>query len=105
VEDRFPEMEPSAFAPGMTMPVVAGEQYTLKDIEGESLVIEGRDDPLTVDFIRAYDEWLMFTHAGMFPQATAASARLRATFEALPNRIKDQLPSRRMGVIVTGVKP
>lgn len=92
-----------SFAPGMTMPVVAGETYTLKDDKGESLILEGRDDPLTIDFINAYDEWIMVIRAGLAGEPTyIAQAKLDAAYEALPRRLKDNMPSRRAGIVVPG---
>lgn len=91
-----------AFGPGMTMPVIAGEEYTLKDTNGDSLVIEGRDDPRVIEFIAAYDEWVLLLRTGVVDDPMTLPVRLAATFEALPNRIKDMLPSRRIGIVVPG---
>lgn len=99
----FPPKTPSKVAPGMSMPVVAGEEYTLKDDRGEALVLEGRDDPLTIAFIHAYDEWAhLLTRYANLEVEVAAKHRLTLAFEALPNRIKDRLPSRRAGIVVPG---
>lgn len=97
---NFPPMKPSNLAPGMDMVVIAGEYYTIKDVNGDEAGIEGRDDPLTIEFIKAYDEWRMLVRAGMTEQVKGARVRMNAAFDDLPNRIKDNLPSRRSGLVI-----
>lgn len=94
--------QPSKLAPGMTMPIVAGQQYTLTDVNGEAAVLEGRDDPLTLDFISAYDEWQLVQRSGVEAQVQRARVRLEQAFHALPRRIIDTLPSNRSGIVIPG---
>lgn len=102
--EDFDTTKPSVLAPGMTQPVVAGETYTIVDDNGEALVLEGRDDPLTVEFASAFDSWLtMKGTAGIANDAdmiAAAWSRVMEKFEQLPQRIKDQLPSNRVGQVI-----
>jgi hypothetical protein len=77
----------------MSMPVVAGEEYTLKDTNGDSLVIEGRDDPLTIEFVNAFDTYMLIraVYEGEHEQAKLAWQECLDKFEALPTRIKAAL--------------
>lgn len=86
--------EKSSFAPGMTMPVIAGEQYTLKDANGESLVIEGRDDPLTVEFIEAFRKYtyLRAIYDADHEQSVRAWHECLDRLETLPARFKESRP-------------
>jgi hypothetical protein len=80
-----------SFAPGMTMPVVAGEEYTLKDAKGDSLILEGRDDPLTLEFANAFDTYLLIraVYEAEHEQSKLAWQECLDKYEALPQRIKD----------------
>jgi hypothetical protein len=95
----------SNLAPGMNLVVIAGQYYTITDINGNDTGVEGRDDPLTLAFIHAYDEWhtaMKFLGGMGSPQERSARYRLDQMFEALPKRIKDDLPSRRSGLVIPG---
>lgn len=87
--------KPSSVAPGMTMPVVAGEEYTLKDTKGEALVIEGRDDPLTIAFAQAFQNYLdvRAVYKAEAPQCAGAWQSCLDTFGALPERVKSHFKS------------
>jgi hypothetical protein len=87
--------KPSTVAPGMTMPVVAGEEYTLKDTKGEALVIEGRDDPLTIAFAQAFQNYLdvRAVWATDAPQCVGAWQVCMDAFCALPERVTRQFKS------------
>jgi hypothetical protein len=87
--------KPSSVAPGMTMPVIAGEEYTLKDTKGEALVIEGRDDPLTIAFAQAFQNYLdvRAVWAPDAPQCVGAWQVCMDTFCALPARVTRQFKS------------
>jgi hypothetical protein len=88
--------EKPSFGPGMTMPVVAGEEYTLTDDKGDALILEGRDDPKTLAFIAAFDSFVMIqgTYDAEHPLAKLAWRTCLDKFEALPQRVKSMLKLR-----------
>ena len=90
-----------SFAPGMTMPVVAGEEYTLKDTNGDALVIEGRDDPLTIAFAQAFSNYVgvRAVYPADSPQAMATWQACLDAFEALPKRVTDQFKTE-LGIVL-----
>lgn len=92
--------EKQSFAPGMTMPVVAGQEYTLKDLKGESLVIEGRDDPLTLAFIDAFRSYLVVRalYTADHEQSKKAWQRCLDTYGELPARIIENPVSPSLGI-------
>lgn len=94
---------PSKVAPGMTLPVTAGEQYTLTDDNGEALVIEARDDPKVIEFLSAFDTYI--TVRNTIPDESshiheAAFSKAIELFEALPKRVQEQMPSQKAGQII-----
>jgi hypothetical protein len=100
--------EPKPFrslGPGMTMPVVAGEKYGITDDNGETLEIEGRDDPAVLDFVRAFDTWYTVLRQFDDPNelvTRTAWADVLKKFDDLPIRVRIELPSGRGGIYVPG---
>jgi hypothetical protein len=93
----------STVAPGMTQVVEAGTIYVIEDNEGEKLEIEGRDHPLVIEFINAFDHWLLLDKT--MPKDAeqvrdAAWAEVIAKWDAMPGHIVKNLPSVRAGGIV-----
>lgn len=100
---NFPPKRGSSVAPGMTQPIEAGQQYTITDTEGQELLLEGRDDPLVIEFLHAFDHFLLVDRT--MPEDAhsihdAAWKTVREKWEALPMRIVNELPSVRAGGIV-----
>jgi hypothetical protein len=90
---------PGQVGPGLSTPITAGEHYVLVDADGAELHLQGRDDPLVVDFLEAFDHYLQLrapdSGAGEAQQGFAW-ASLREQFQRLPPRLQNELEYRRL---------
>lgn len=88
--------------PGMSHTCEAGEKLIIRDENGEALEIEGRDDPRTIEFIEAFDGWLLVANKNITGVVLdAAYDDMVRKFNNLPARIQNNLPSvKDLGIIV-----
>ena len=90
--------------PGMSYTCEAGEKLIIKALDGGELEIEGRDDPVVLAFLEAFDVWLTTSNGNIKGAVLdAAQDDMIRKFNALPARIQNILPSvKNLGIIVPG---
>jgi hypothetical protein len=87
--------EHSPLAPGMSMTVYPGEEYTLTDNQGKDLQILGRDDDTLIAFVKAFYDWKLAAtqHGPESYQARRAWYLVEEVYKSLPARVVKQLRS------------
>lgn len=97
----------SDMAPGVEQVVYAGDTLVMRDNDGNEFAIQSKEHPDTLDFIKAFDAWLMVKQSGdgapnnVVLDALWASVQL--AYNNLPMQIQTQLPSfARAGVPLAG---
>ena len=89
-------------APGMSQVVVAGEEYIIKDDKGGELELVGRDDPVVVEFLHAFDSWMRVRNTLSAENDTTKAAWhvVMEKFGMLPARLVQDFPTVKAGGIV-----
>lgn len=97
---KLPGHKPD-LAPGMTQVVEAGERYVITDNEGKELELVGRDDPLVIEFLHAFDSWFAVRKALGAENETAERAWqvVMEKWQTLPNRLVLDFPTIKAGGI------
>lgn len=99
---RFNEFKPGVIQPGMEQVIEAGDTLEITDANGQVFAVAAKESESTMDFIKAFDEWLSMRTMGVEGiLIDTAFSRVREKFYHLPLRIQRELPSfKSHGVIV-----
>lgn len=80
-------------APEMDLVVTAGEHYVLTDNQNQELGIEAKENPWTIEFLAAFDEFMHLRHTSHQEESWY---RLRNLWELMPAKLQIELPSRKI---------
>jgi len=89
-------------APGMEMVIVAGELYDIADESGQGLHLKGVESPWVMEFLRAFDAFrsIRNTLGREHEQSVAAWKAVEDSWEQMPLRLVQDMPSYRAGGII-----
>lgn len=91
-------------APALEQTIYAGDTLVMRDNDGNEFAVSAREGWETMDFLKAFDEWLTAKEKGLGPVIVDALwHQTKTKFNALPMRIQRELPSmKNVGVLLRG---